>query len=322
VDPVEAPPISVAPPATYPKKSRLVAKSDRAPWIKRQALSGATILKFFGQKDAHAQTLNFSRHKRRFAHALNGRWTTLAIAVLTLVALVLLASWYGLRANSKAGGVGASVGVKSGAGSADRNGSPANSRSAWLFDAFADSATSSDLSSTPKGSVSASAAERRLASSRTASQINTLPQNAIASKLTPASGSPVESAAPGAMNLAKASGDLVPSLAAAHVAAPAPTLDKRAILDKVMSDVSPVTVGRPIKTVQPEYPSLAKSRGVQGDVVLQLQIDSNGKVTKVTPVSGNSLLREAAEDAVRQWQYPRLANQPSSPAGLKSHYFQ
>ena len=86
------------------------------------------------------------------------------------------------------------------------------------------------------------------------------------------------------------------------------------MLDKVMADVAPVTVQRPIKTVQPEYPSLAKLRGVQGDVLLELQIDSNGKVTKVTPVSGNSLLSQAAADAVRQWQYPPSANQLSSPA--------
>ena len=228
INQVEQPPLATPPPITYPKKSRPVAKRDRGAWFKRQAVSGAAILKFFEQKGLHAQTLNFSRQKGKLAHALNGRWTTLAIAVLTLVALVLLASWYGLRANSSAAGVRDSVGVKSAASKADTNERAAKNQSASLPAASGNSAlpstspTSLNPSSILSGDVSGNSAERKFAGSRSLDQIKTLPQNAISSKLRPASAGSVEAAAPATMSLAKASGDLIPSLAAAHVAAPAP----------------------------------------------------------------------------------------------------
>lgn len=69
------------------------------------------------------------------------------------------------------------------------------------------------------------------------------------------------------------------------------------------TDVQQTPSLQPIKVVQPEYPDLAKLRHVEGDVLLQLQIDSSGNVRDARAISGNMLLREAAQKAARQWQY-------------------
>jgi TonB family protein len=78
---------------------------------------------------------------------------------------------------------------------------------------------------------------------------------------------------------------------------------------------APVPVGQPlpvggevqearlIKSVPPVYPRLAKANHVTGDVALDALIDNRGNVTDVKVVSGPTLLREAAMDALRSWKY-------------------
>jgi protein TonB len=89
---------------------------------------------------------------------------------------------------------------------------------------------------------------------------------------------------------------------------------------------APVPVGQPlpvggqvqearlIKSVPPAYPVLARANHVTGDVTLDALIDATGKVTDVKVVSGPTLLRGAAMDAVRLWKYEpaRLDGQPAS----------
>lgn len=58
-----------------------------------------------------------------------------------------------------------------------------------------------------------------------------------------------------------------------------------------------------ISSVQPVYPSLAKSQHVSGDVRLDALIDANGRVTTMKIVSGPTLLQQAAMDSLRQWRY-------------------
>jgi TonB family protein len=53
----------------------------------------------------------------------------------------------------------------------------------------------------------------------------------------------------------------------------------------------------------PVYPPLAKLAKIEGDVRLRLQIDSNGAVVSVVPVSGNPLLVQAAIDAAKKYRY-------------------
>lgn len=54
--------------------------------------------------------------------------------------------------------------------------------------------------------------------------------------------------------------------------------------------------------------------GLQGEVTLDVLIDSTGRVAAVKPLSGPVALQEAAMDALRQWKYEpaRLNGQPVS----------
>ena len=63
------------------------------------------------------------------------------------------------------------------------------------------------------------------------------------------------------------------------------------------------------KRVKPRYPKDAQRAGIQGHVVLQLEIDKNGDVESATVVAGPPELAPAAIEAVKQWKYkPYLLN--------------
>jgi len=66
---------------------------------------------------------------------------------------------------------------------------------------------------------------------------------------------------------------------------------------KIMTPATPVT------QVAPKYPELALRSRAAGVVVLDLEIDGNGKVTKATPVSGPELFHKEAINAVMRWKY-------------------
>lgn len=60
---------------------------------------------------------------------------------------------------------------------------------------------------------------------------------------------------------------------------------------------------RKIKHVNPSYPDAAKRARVQGIVILECTIDTQGRVSNVNVLRGVPLLDQAAIDAVRQWVY-------------------
>ena len=63
------------------------------------------------------------------------------------------------------------------------------------------------------------------------------------------------------------------------------------------------------RRVNPIYPPLARTAGVDGAVQLQVFIGADGSVTKVEKVSGHPMLVRAAIDAVSQWKYkPTVIN--------------
>jgi TonB family protein len=64
-----------------------------------------------------------------------------------------------------------------------------------------------------------------------------------------------------------------------------------------------VTEGKLLRKVLPQYPQMARSANVSGDVVLSAKIGTDGVLHNIKVVSGNPLLREAAIDAARQWRY-------------------
>jgi periplasmic protein TonB len=70
-----------------------------------------------------------------------------------------------------------------------------------------------------------------------------------------------------------------------------------------------VQAPRLIRQVQPEYPPLAKQARIQGDVVIDSLIDTQGRVTEMKVVSGRPLLVQSAIQALGQWRYqPTLLN--------------
>jgi TonB family protein len=64
-----------------------------------------------------------------------------------------------------------------------------------------------------------------------------------------------------------------------------------------------VSQGLCVKRVNPQYPEEARHGRIQGQVVLQVEIDKNGDMKNVTLVSGHPLLAAAAMEAVKQWKY-------------------
>ncbi len=70
-----------------------------------------------------------------------------------------------------------------------------------------------------------------------------------------------------------------------------------------------VTQGLLIKKIAPVYPATALKLRKQGSVELLATVSKTGTITKVRVLSGESILAQAAVDAVRQWKYrPFLLN--------------
>jgi periplasmic protein TonB len=87
---------------------------------------------------------------------------------------------------------------------------------------------------------------------------------------------------------------------------------------------SPLSVGGKVKPpqliamVQPVYPPLLRRTRVQGDVVIDAVIDTEGNVVEEHFVSGNEFLVAAAMDALRQWKYePTILNGQVFPVHLR-----
>jgi TonB family protein len=71
----------------------------------------------------------------------------------------------------------------------------------------------------------------------------------------------------------------------------------------------PIKVGGEVKEPrlitfkQPDYPLVAKQAHIQGDVVIETQIDKAGNVVHMKAISGPVMLRQPALDALRRWKY-------------------
>jgi len=55
--------------------------------------------------------------------------------------------------------------------------------------------------------------------------------------------------------------------------------------------------------VDPVYPPIAEAAHVQGDVVLSISIDAEGRVESEKVISGPAMLQQAAMDYVKQWRF-------------------
>ena len=82
----------------------------------------------------------------------------------------------------------------------------------------------------------------------------------------------------------------------------------------------PVVIGGNIKAptrtryVPPQYPDIARSARVEGVVIIEAIIGSDGKVEQARVLRSKPLLDEAALAAVRAWEYtPTLLNDRPVP---------
>ena len=64
-----------------------------------------------------------------------------------------------------------------------------------------------------------------------------------------------------------------------------------------------VAVGLLMQKTAPVYPPIAKAARVSGTVVVQATISTSGQIQNPRAVSGPTMLRQAAVDAVRTWRY-------------------
>lgn len=81
-------------------------------------------------------------------------------------------------------------------------------------------------------------------------------------------------------------------------------------------------VGRETKRVMPAYPTTARNAQVSGTVRVYAIVDENGKVW-VTNSEGPNLLRQAAEDAAKNWSFPPtlVSGRPVRVAGYLDFEF-
>lgn len=81
--------------------------------------------------------------------------------------------------------------------------------------------------------------------------------------------------------------------------------------------------GAAVKRQQPEYPAVAKAAGAQGPVQVQVSIDENGNVVTAEAITGHPLLRQAAIDAAKQWQFKptELSGKPVKIVGTVTFNF-
>lgn len=74
-------------------------------------------------------------------------------------------------------------------------------------------------------------------------------------------------------------------------------------LEKKINVAGGALQGAAIKRVQPSYPVVAKAAQVDGPVQVQINVSEGGQVIEATAVSGHPLLRDAAVEAARQWEF-------------------
>src|SRR5262249_3153692 len=81
--------------------------------------------------------------------------------------------------------------------------------------------------------------------------------------------------------------------------------------------------GLALKRVQPEYPPIAKAAKASGAVQVMITVNESGDVIDAKAVSGHPLLRDAALQAARQWQFKptELSGKPVKVQGLLTFNF-
>lgn len=84
-----------------------------------------------------------------------------------------------------------------------------------------------------------------------------------------------------------------------------------------------VLQGSAIRKVQPPYPPIAKAAKASGAIQVQILVSETGEVIEANAISGHPLLRDAALQAARQWQFKptELSGRPVKVQGILTFNF-
>jgi TonB family protein len=86
------------------------------------------------------------------------------------------------------------------------------------------------------------------------------------------------------------------------------------IFAALMSPGGRVKEAQLVSESAPNYPTIAKQAGVEGEVTVSAVIDITGKLTNMKIVSGPPMLQQAALDSLRTWKYePAFLNDKPVP---------
>ena len=122
------------------------------------------------------------------------------------------------------------------------------------------------------------------------------------------SGGGVPGGVPGGIPGGRLGGVIGGILSSTSSAAAAPKLVTPAATKRIRISQG-VTEGRLIQKIEPQYPKLAQTARIQGQVMLTAIISKTGEIQNLVLISGHPLLVPAAMEAVKKWRYrPYLLN--------------
>ena len=104
---------------------------------------------------------------------------------------------------------------------------------------------------------------------------------------------------------------------------PAPALAPRPVRKDAIQVSGGVLQGSAIKKVEPVYPPIARAANAQGEVRIHVTISENGKVIEAEVIEGHPLLRDAALQAARQWEFTptEFSGKPVKVVGILTFNF-
>jgi TonB family protein len=81
--------------------------------------------------------------------------------------------------------------------------------------------------------------------------------------------------------------------------------------------------GKAVVKPQPAYPDEAKRRGVSGTIIVEIEVDETGKVTKAQAVCGHEILMRTSVEAARHARFtPTLVSgKPVKVSGVITYHF-
>jgi len=76
-------------------------------------------------------------------------------------------------------------------------------------------------------------------------------------------------------------------------------------------------VRKVLTKVIPQYPNLARSMSIRGNVRVEVLVATNGTVRSLEVKGGHPVLADAAQNAVRQWKWEPSAHETHESVELK-----